>query len=120
MRLRRPLTRRSRLRWGRWTLVLRIVSSRRAEHVVQRLEGHSIDRIDVVWNMALAILEPARLKASIAPPGTDLLTADKEVCTVGSDAAWNKSSYVAIEVPPLCRTNGNLVGVRHLFFAGIV
>jgi hypothetical protein len=70
--------------------------------------------------MALAILEPARLKASIAPPGTDLLTADKEVCTVGSNAAGNKRSHVAIEVPPLCRTNGNLVGVRRLFLSGVV
>ena len=70
--------------------------------------------------MASAIFKVAGLKTFFAAPAADLLATYIERGAVGGDASGNECADVAVEVAPLCGTDGDLVGFGGLFLAGVV
>src|ERR1700722_9122259 len=98
-----------------WLRSLRL----RGKDVVQSVKRRVLDIINAIGNMALAIDEKSWLVPFVAEVA-DLLAADVEMGAIDKVAARHQCCYVAIEIAPLCRSNGHLVGLRCVFLSSVI
>src|SRR3984885_1783478 len=114
MQLSRPRSRSCRLSLL-WLSSLRL----RGKDVVQSVEGWVLDIINAIGNMALAVDEKSGLIPLVAKVA-DLLAADVKMGAIDKVSARHQRCYVAIEIAPLCRASGHLVGLRCVFLSSVI
>src|ERR1700684_1541369 len=114
MRLSRPCSNRC---WSSLPLLTRL--RRRGKDVVQSIKRRVLDIIDAVRNVALAVDEKSWLIPFVAEVA-DLLAADVKMGAVDQVTARHQRSYVAIEIAPLRRASGHLIGLRCVFFSSVI
>src|SRR3984957_6529541 len=101
-------------------LRLRSRLRRRGKGVIQSVKRSALDIIDAVRDVAFSVGEKSWLVSLLAAEIADLLAADEKLGAVGKVTARHQRSNVAIEIAPLGRTNGHLIGLRCVFFSSVI
>src|ERR1700722_5025846 len=101
------------------SLTLRSRLRRRGKDVVQSIKWRVLDIINAIRDVALAVDEKSRLIPLIAEVA-DLLAADVKMGAIDKVTARHQRCYVAIEIAPLCRASGHLVGLRCVFLSSVI
>src|ERR1700733_13333121 len=101
------------------SLTLRSRLRRRGKDVVQSIKWRVLDIINAIRDVALAVDEKSRLIPLIAEVA-DLLAADVKMGAIDKVTARHQRCYVAIEIAPLRRASGDLIGLRCVFLSSVI